>query len=147
MVVGHETNCRFLQIAAADTPFFVLKADLAIGETSESIQLAVPFTLVDVLTNRLESLSRGPAVPSRPKPLQWRAPYAAISVELSARWEVRQVTLQEALNFKPGELITLPQELIDQTKVYVSGTEEFLGTIGVEEGRLAIHLNDRISKE
>jgi flagellar motor switch protein FliM len=68
-------------------------------------------------------------------------------VELSAQWEVREVTLSEAISFKPGDLIHLPQELIDQTKVCVSGTEEFFGTIGVEEGRLAVHLNERISKE
>jgi hypothetical protein len=46
-----------------------------------------------------------------------------------------------------GDLIHLPQELIDQTKLSVSETEEFYGTIGVEEGRLAVHLNERILKE
>lgn len=148
VIVGHEANCRFLQIASDDTPFFVLNADLTVGELTEGIKLAVPFGLIDALTNRLKTLSKGPSTTEpRPKPLQWRSPYAAISVELSAKWDVREVTLSEALSFAPGTLIQLPQELIDQTKVCVSGTGEFFGTIGVEEGRLAVYLNERISKE
>lgn len=147
VIVGHEANCRFLQIASDDTPFFTMKADLALGELSEPIKLSVPFSMIDGLTNRLSSLSKVPTVESKPKPLQWRTPYAAISVELAAKWEVREVALSEALAMAPGDLIQLPQELIDMTKIYISGNEEFYGTIGVEEGRLAVHLNERISKE
>ncbi len=150
VVVGHEANCRFLQIAADDTPFFVMRADLTVGELSEPIQLAVPFSLIDALTNRLSSLSKGPAKASkepRTKPRQWRAPYASIAVELRAEWDVREMAVSEVIALAPGDLIELPQELIDQTKVCISDTEEFYGTIGVEEGRLAVHLNERISKE
>ncbi len=147
VIVGHEANCRFLQIASDDAPFFVLRADLTIGEMTETVQLAAPFSLIDALTNRLATLSKGPAVEPRPKPLQWRSPYAGIAVELRAEWDVREISLSEALEMGPGDLIHLPQELIDQTKVCISETDEFLGTIGVEEGRLAVHLNERISKE
>jgi flagellar motor switch protein FliM len=149
VVVGHEANTRFLQIASDDTPFFAIRADVTLGELTEPIQLAVPFSLIDALTNRLSSLSKGPAKvkEARPKPLQWRAPYAGIEVELRAEWEVRPVTVAEAMGFQPGQILDLPQHLIDRTKVYVSETEEFYGTIGVEDGRLAVHLNERISKE
>jgi flagellar motor switch protein FliM len=148
-VVGHEANTRFLQISADDSPFFVMRGELTFGELTEAIQLAVPFAMIDALTNRLSTLSKGPAKSAEPrrKPLQWRAPYAGIQVELRAEWEVRSIPISEALGYGPGQLVELPQELIDQTKVYVSDREEFYGTIGVEDGRLAVHLNERISKE
>ena len=149
VVVGHEANTRFLQIASDDTAFFVMRGDVTFGELTEPIQLAVPFTMIDALTNRLASLSKGPAKKSEShrKPMQWRAPYAGIQVELRAEWQVRSIAVSEALRFEPGQLVELPQELIDRTKVYVSDKEEFYGTIGVEDGRLAVHLNERISKE
>ena len=147
VIVGHEANCRFLQIASDDAPFFVLRADLTVGELTETIQLAAPFSMIDALTNRLATLSKGPASEPRPKPMQWRSPYAGIAVELTAQWDVREISVSEAIALMPGDLIHLPQELIDQTKVCISGTDEFFGTIGVEEGRLAVHLNERISKE
>ena len=147
LVVGHESNTRFLQMASDESPFFVLSADLCIGEVSERMQLAVPFPLIDALTNRLTNLSRRPTSEARSKPLKWRAPFAGISVELSARWSVKDVTLGEILNLSAGDLIELPQDLIDRTEIVVSGTSEFVGTVGVDGGRLAVYLNDRVIKE
>lgn len=148
-IVAHETGCRFLQIASDECAFFVFKAEIKMGELSEVLQLAVPFSMVEQVAGKGSS----PAAPARPvsesrqKPLHWRAPYAAIEVPLTAEWVVRQVTLGEAAAISVGDLIQLPQELIDQTRVKVSEGDEFFGTIGVENGRLAVHLNDRIPKE
>lgn len=145
-IVGHESSCRFLQIASDDTSFFVFKADLTVGELKEVVQLGVPFSLMDGLTH--ETGIAGKTAPEiKQKPLHWRSPYAMIEVPITAGWDVREITLGEAAALSVGDLIHLPQELIDQTKLSVSETEEFYGTIGVEEGRLAVHLNERISKE
>jgi flagellar motor switch protein FliM len=145
-IVGHESSCRFLQIASDDTSFFVFKADLSVGDLKEVVQIGVPFSLMDGLTH--ETGLGGKAAPEiKQKPLHWRSPYAMIEVPITAGWDVREITLAEAASFKVGDLIHLPQELIDQTKLSVSETEEFYGTIGVEEGRLAVHLNERILKE
>ncbi len=146
VIVGHESSCRFLQIASDETSFFVFKAELAVGELKEGIQIGVPFSLMDGLTH--ETGIGGKAAPEiKQKPLHWRSPYAMIEVPITAAWDVREITLSEAAAIAPGDLIHLPQELIDQTKVSVSETEEFYGTIGVEEGCLAVHLNERITKE
>jgi flagellar motor switch protein FliM len=145
-IVGHESSCRFLQIAADDTSLFVFKADLSVGDLKEVLQIAVPFSLMDGLTH--ETGIGGKAAPEiKQKPLHWRSPYAMIEVPVTAAWDVRDITLGEAAALSVGDLIHLPQELIDQTKLSVSETEEFYGTIGVEEGRLAVHLNERILKE
>jgi flagellar motor switch protein FliM len=145
-IVGHESSCRFLQIAADDCSFFVFKADLSVGDLKETMQIGVPFSMMDGLTH--ETGIGGKTAPEiKQKPLHWRSPYAAIEVPITAEWFVREITLGEAAAFSPGDLIQLPQDLIDQTKVSVSETEEFYGTIGVEEGRLAVHLNERVTKE
>jgi flagellar motor switch protein FliM len=145
-IVGHETSCRFLQIAGDDTPCFVFKSEIKVGESSEVFQIGVPFSMLDGLTT--ESAPATKTAPEvKTKPLHWRAPYAAIEVPITAGWDVRMITLGEAAAIQPGDLIHLPQELIDQTKIMVSETEEFYGTIGVEEGFLAVHLNERIEKE
>jgi len=145
-IVGHETSCRFLQVAGDDTACFVFKCEIGVGESKEVFQIAVPFSMLDGLTT--ESGTTGKVAPEvKQKPMHWRSPYAAIEVPIMAGWDVRTITLEEAAAIAPGDLIHLPQELIDQTKVVISETEEFYGTIGVEEGFLAVHLNERIEKE
>jgi flagellar motor switch protein FliM len=145
-IVGHESGCRFLQIASDDTPCFVFKAEIALGELKEYIQIGLPFSMMDGLTQ--ETGVAGKTAPEiKQKPMHWRSPYAAIEVPIVAEWDVRFITLGEAAALAPGDLVHVPQDLIDQTRLKVSETEEFLGTIGVEEGRLAVHLNERISKE
>ena len=145
-IVGHETGTRFLQIAADETPCFVFRAEIAVGSLKEQIQIGVPFSLMDGITH--ETGLGGKTTPEiKQKPLHWRSPYAAIEVPITAEWDVREITLGEAAAISPGDLIHVPQDLIDQTRLKVSETEEFYGTIGVEEGRLAVHLNERITKE
>lgn len=146
-IVAHETGCRFLQIASDDCAFFVFKAELKMGELAEQMTLAVPFSLVEHVAGKAPSPAARPVQEMRSKPLHWRAPYAAIEVPITAEWQVRQVSLGDAAAISVGDLIQLPQELIDQTRVKVSEGDEFFGTIGVENGRLAVHLNDRIPKE
>ena len=146
-LLAHETGCRFLQIASDDCAFFVFKAEVKFGELSEVLQLAVPFSMVEGLAGRAPSSASKPTAEVRQKPLHWRSPYASIEVPITAEWQVRMISVGEAAAFSVGDLIQLPQELIDQTRVKVSEGDEFFGTIGVEEGRLAVHLNDRISKE
>ncbi len=145
-IVGHETGTRFLQIAADDTPCFVFRAEITLGELKEQLQIGVPFSLMDGITH--ETGLGGKSTPEiKQKPLHWRSPYAAIEVPIVAQWDVREITLGEAAALSVGDLISVPQDLIDQTRLKVSETEEFYGTIGVEEGRLAVHLNERITKE
>ena len=145
-IVGHETGTRFLQIAADETPCFVFRADISVGTLKEQIQIGVPFSLMDGITH--ETGLGGKTTPEiKQKPLHWRSPYAAIEVPIMAEWDIREITLGEAAAISPGDLIHVPQDLIDQTRLKVSETEEFVGTIGVEEGRLAVHLNERITKE
>ena len=146
-IVGHETSCRFLQVAGDDTACFVFKSAIAVGESREVFQISVPFSMLDGLTSESSRVGTKAAPEVKQKPMHWRSPYAAIEVPITAGWDVRSITLEEAAAIAPGDLIHLPQELIDRTKVVISETEEFYGTIGVEEGFLAVHLNERIEKE
>ena len=51
------------------------------------------------------------------------------------------------LKLAPGSLIRLPSELLDSTRIRVGDTDEFIGTVGQDDGRLAVHITNRIEKE
>ena len=134
--------------------YFYFSSSVDFGETmGETFVFAVPVSMIE---NRVElmsvkSIEAGleandkPAVSS--KPIHWRPSYSGISVPIVADWEVTDITLEEVLKLAPGSMIRLPSELLDNTRIRVGDTDEFVGTVGQDEGRLAVHITNRIEKE
>ena len=143
--IGHESSGRFLQTAAADSTFMVLQLEASFGETKEQLQLGIPFVMFEPFVKRMQ---RSPVQADEPrtKAIQWRASYAAISVPVFAEWRVREISLADVLKIKSGDVIPLTREVIHDTRLRLSETEEFSGTLGVQNGHLAVQLRQRLSQ-
>lgn len=142
--IGHESSGRFLQTAPPDSTFMVLQLEVAFGETREQLQIGIPFVMFEPFVKRMQ---RSPVQADEPRSrqMQWRASYAAISVPVFAEWRVREVSLGEVVKIQNGDVIPIPREAIHDTRLRLSGTEEFAGTLGVQNGHLAVQLRQRIS--
>lgn len=142
--IGNESSGRFLQTAAPDSTFMVLQFEVAFGETREQLQIGIPFVMFEPFARRLQ---RSPVQAEEPRArqMQWRASYAAISVPIVAEWRVRQIALGDVLKIKNGDVIPLSREVIHDTRLRLSETEEYAGTLGVQNGHLAVQLRQRIS--
>ena len=144
--IGHETSGRFLQTSSPDASIIVTAMELTFGEMTEKVQLGIPFPLIEpMLRQRQKAQPRN--VQTSPKKMQWRAPYAGIAVPISAEWRLREMTLSEVMRFKEGQVLELSRDLVSETRVRFSNTEEFLGTAGVQNGQIAVHLTKRIVKD
>ena len=143
--IGHESSGRFLQTASADSTFMVLQLEAAFGETKEQLQLGIPFVMFEPFVKRMQR-SAVQAEEPRARQMQWRASYAAISVPVVAEWRVREITLGEVMKIQSGDVIPLTREVIHDTRLRLSETEEFSGTLGVQNGHLAVQLRERLSQ-
>lgn len=143
--IGHESSGRFLQTAPADSTFMVLQFEASFGETKEQLQLGIPFVMFEPFVKRMQ---RSPVQADEPRArqVQWRASYAAISVPINAEWRVREITLAEVLKIQIGDVIPLTREVIHDTRLRLSSTEEYAGTLGVQNGHLAVQLRQRLSE-
>jgi len=143
--IGTESSGRFLQTAAPESTFMVLQLEVAFGETKEQLQIGVPYVMFEPFVRRMQ---RSPvqAEDPRAKQMQWRASYAAISVPIIAEWRVREITLNEVLKFQTGDVIPLARDAIHDTRLRLSATEEYAGTLGVQNGHLAVQLRQRLSE-
>jgi flagellar motor switch protein FliM len=143
--IGTESSGRFLQTAPPDSTFMVLQLEMVFGETREQLQIGVPFVMFEPFVRRMQ---RSPvqAEDSRAKQMHWRNSYAAIAVPVIAEWKVREITLAEVLKFQNGDVIPLARDVIHDTRLRLSATEEYAGTLGVQNGHLAVQLRQRISE-
>ena len=143
--IGMETSGRFLQTSPPEMHFMMLQIEVAFGEINQQMQLGIPFSMIEPFVKRLQR-PRAQTDEAAPRSLRWRTPYAGITVPVYAEWNLRTVTLNEVLKMQSGDVIALPRELISDTRLRFSETEEFSGTLGTQNGHLAIHLRERLSR-
>lgn len=144
--IGHETSGRFLQTSTPETVFVTTKVDVTIGELTERLQIGIPFSMIEAMVKRMQ-MARQSGDDPQPKQVQWRAPYAGIQVPITAEWQVREMTLTEVLGMREGDVIQLPRELVSQTRIKLSNTEQFVGTVGMQNGHVAVQLGQRALKD
>lgn len=144
--IGHETGGRFLQTSAPETSIIVTQMDLTIGELTEKVSLGIPFPMIEAMLRQRQS-AQPRAAEGAPKKLQWRTPYAGIAVPVSAEWKLQDMTLGEVMRFSEGQVLSLSRDLVTETHIRFSNTEEFLGTAGVQNGLVAVQLTKRIVKD
>lgn len=144
--IGHETGGRFLQTSAPDTSMIVTDMELTMGEMTEKLVFAIPFPMIETMLRQRQS-AQPRATEATPKKIQWRPSYAGIAVPVSAEWKLQDMCVGEVMRFKEGQVIELSRDLVSETRIRFSNTEEFFGTAGVQNGQIAVQLTKRIVKE
>jgi flagellar motor switch protein FliM len=147
--VGHESGGRYLQTSARDTVMFVAAFECALGDCTDTIQIAIPLPAVDGIIRGLgvNRLPSGAEAADTGRHSAWRPAYNCIPIRLNMEWDACEISLREVLGLKPDSIVPLPRDIARQTHVRLSGATKFVGEIGVEAGRLAIRIDKRISPE
>lgn len=145
MCIGHETSGRFLKTSPADAPFLSAAIECKIGELNGTMHVGVPFSMIETVVKQMQ-LARQRGTALTPKQIKWRAPFAGISVPVIAEWKVREIALREVVELQAGTVLELSRDLITHTHVRLSNTEEFTGTVGMQNGRIAVQLGQRTLK-
>ncbi len=146
-IIGHETSGRCIQTAAADEQFLLLTVEVTIGDSSSLFQIGVPVSMVEYSVRKLEQSHDPGSEEKRAKPAQWRKPYAGIAVPIFAEWQVREMPLGETLRFSKGDIIELPGALINHARLRLSEVETYIGTVGIQNGHVAVQITGSSSED
>lgn len=140
-VIGHETSGRFLQTSGKDAIMLVLALEVAFGECVDTLQISVPYTMVEALVKqRLHAHRQKDGPGAAPRPAAWQAAYDHIGMPVSAEWQAFEATLRELSCLRVGDVIELPASLIQETRVLLNGSPKFIGTVGLEADRVAVRI-------
>ncbi len=146
-IIGRETGGRYLQTSASDTPMLIGVFEATIGETTERIQIAIPFPSVEASIKSVVALLPAAEV-ERPAPdASWRPAFNHIPIPLTAEWDAPAMAVRDVIALAPGSVLALPREIIRGTHVRLSGATKFVGEIGLEDDRLAVRIDRRITPE
>jgi len=141
-IIGHDTSGRFLQTAEADVVHVTINLEVVLGECVGQMQLFIPFAMIEPIV-KLMAVARLKTSEGKNHSIQWRRPFNTINVPVVAEWFVKDMSIGDVLQLRPGDVLEMDRELIARTNIKLSNTTGFIGTAGVEDGRVAVQLTQR----
>ena len=148
-LVGHESGGRYLQTSARDTVMFVAAFECALGDCTDTVQIAIPLPSIEGIVRGLGAarLAAGTEKKGSERRSAWRSAYNSIPIRLSVEWDACDLSLRQVLDLSPGTIVRLPRDIVRDTRVRLTGATKYVGEVGVEDGRLAIRIDQKLSPE
>jgi len=144
VLLGHESNPRFLQTAPPQTPMLVVALDASLGDCLEQIQIGFPFAALEPWLRRLaagaEAASRPEPEPSAPCP--WNPCFDDVRIAVTGAWHGWEVAAREVLHLKVGDVLRMDPAAAGQIEVRLEGRPKFQGRPGLVAGKWAVELTD-----
>lgn len=144
ILLGHETNGRFLQTAASDTVMLHLSMEAHVGDCVEPIQLGFPYYTLEPLVlrmNKLLDLNAQDAISIKAKDTVWNPGFEDVRVPVTAEWTGISMNVSEVANLRPGDMISLPPESSSEVMIRLANLKKFQGSVGTVDKHWAIQVN------
>jgi flagellar motor switch protein FliM len=148
VIIGHESNGRFLQTSSKDAVILALTLEVNFGDCAEQIQIGVPYFTIEPLVKKMQARrQKDSTVTQVAKHAVWQDSYNRITVPVRAEWEAFELSLREISHLRVGDVLEMPATLLDQTSVLLNGSPKFIGTVGLDTDRVAVKLARKLPRE
>lgn len=144
---GHERQPQLLRLLADTEPVIVVGLDLRLKARRGRMTICYPFApLEGGLGNVTGSFTTRPLErTSVPQDTAWlRAGLGEASVPLSASLGQGNLTIQEFIHLRSGDVVRLQARLSDPVTVEVAGRPKFLGRPGRSDRKMAVEILHRL---
>lgn len=143
-VIGHENNGRFLQTSPKDAIVLALTMEINFGDCSEQMQIGVPYYTIEPLVKTMQARRQKDTTPAaRPTKAEWKPIYEHISIPVRAEWTAFELSLREITKLRPGDVIEMPANIVEETQLLLNGTAKFTGTVGLDSDKVAVKLTKK----
>jgi flagellar motor switch protein FliM len=145
-MIGHENNGRFLQTSPRDAIVLALALEISFGDCSEQLQIGMPYYMIEPLVRALQARRQKDSAPAAaPARAEWRPIYENVAIPVQAEWPLLDLPLREIAGLRVGDVIQLPNDVIDRTRVLLNGTPKFIGTAGLEEDQVVVKISRKLT--
>jgi flagellar motor switch protein FliM len=147
LIIGHENNGRFLQTSPRDAIVLSLTLEVSFGDCTEQMQIGVPYYTIEPLVKKMQARRQKDAAFAKveKQKASWSNAYNHIGVPIRAEWEGFEVALREVAALRVGDVVEMPQSVLQQTRILMNGSPKFVGTVGIEANRVAVQITRKLS--
>ncbi len=144
-ILGHESNAKFLQCTTGDTVMLVLTLEVRMGESEGQFQLAMPYTSLEPLVNKLTQLGAPPATHAGPAPQsgpKWTQHLDKVPMQMHAQWPVMKVPTRALLGLQVGSVLDLKADEAEKLELHVGKVVKFRGRLGTRDKKWAVQITE-----
>ena len=148
VLLGHETNSRFLQTAAHDTIMLLLAMEMRLGDCTEEIQLGFPYYTLEPLVTRLSQnidQAASDSTPVRVAPLTWKKHLDDAVIPITAEWTGLEMTVEQVARLKVGDVLPLAPDAANHVRLRLANLPKFFGRLGTRDKAWAVEATQIIS--
>lgn len=143
VLLGTESNGRYLQTAPPDTIMLLLTLEARLGDCLEHLQICFPCYTLEPLTRQLnqnfDSSAREAAAPAT-VPMHWNPLFDEVLVPITAEWQGAELLARAIAQLKTGDVLTLDPEGASHITIRLAGRPKFAGRLGTQADKWAVEL-------
>jgi flagellar motor switch protein FliM len=147
--VRTEVNPQFVGIVPPTDVVIASTFDVELENANGTITLVVPYSTIEPIKQKLQSGFQVENDQTDKK--LWagiiQTQLMETQVDLRVDLGYTEITLDELMGLKPGDVISLDQDANGEFDVQIEGVKKFKGYYGVNHGSVAIQVNSKVSKE
>lgn len=142
-----EFSAQFVQIAAPEDTVVAITLEVKFGDTQGIISFCYPFRALNPIGEKLSAkhwtVEDQKAAEASKGKASIRNCVNNLPLRASARLGTTQVTMQELLQIKAGDVLLLDQDINQHIELVVGGQTRFLGHLGSYRGKTAMLIEER----
>ncbi|MDP0499624.1 MAG: FliM/FliN family flagellar motor switch protein [Verrucomicrobiota bacterium JB022] len=144
-IIGNENNGRFLQTSPRDTILLVVVIEAVMGDCTETLEIALPYyTMQPVLKKLQDETKKFSTLNTTEKTQHWWKTYDHIKVPISAEWSGFECSVRDLLMLRPGDVVMMPEGILDKTLLRMNNTVPYRGKVGVQDGQVAVQVTEQL---
>jgi flagellar motor switch protein FliM len=143
-VLGTESNSRFLHICTPENSMLIVGMEAHIAETTEQIQFAFPHPMLQPLTLKLNTGAGSVGKPDaavKTAPAKWNPLFDEVQIEVKAELPELQLPASQVAELKPGDVLSLPAEYMNEVRLRLAHHPGFIGTLGSSNQHRAVKID------
>lgn len=142
-----EVNPQFLQLVSPNETVVVISLSTSIAETTGLMTICLPHVVLEEILPKLTNhhwFQEQRGVLSKEDEELLNRQVKRTSINVSAELGRSEITIEEFLQLRSGDVITLNQSIQDALHVLVGGELKFMGQPGQQRDRMAIQVTERV---
>ncbi len=144
--VRSESNPQFAMVVTSSEIVVVVTLQVILGETTRDLFLVYPYSMLEPIKEKLYSgLMSDQVEQDGSWAGRFRERLQDCPLQVDVRLGTATVTVQDVLNFAPGDVLVLDQRPDDPLECSIEGQRKFLGSPGVFRGNHACRITRVLS--